>query len=85
MPGSWWQRYEHCGQPVPLEYDDQAAFRRWCATVSAQPWPGQINLRGLRPLVRAEIQWGLFMHTQRAGRPMGPGLDPRPGDHLPGP
>ena len=66
MPGSWWQRYEQCGKPVPLEYADQPEFRRWCATVSAQPWPGQINLRGLRPLVRAEIQWGLFMHTQRA-------------------
>ena len=66
MPGSWWQRYERCGKPVPLEYADQAAFRRWCETVSAQPWPGQINLRGLRPLVRAEIQWGLFVHTQRA-------------------
>ena len=37
----------------------------WCATVPAQPWPGQVNLRGLRPLARAEIQWGLFMHTQR--------------------
>ena len=34
--------------------------------MSAQPWPGQVNLRGLRPLVRAEIQWGLFVHTQRA-------------------
>jgi integrase len=34
--------------------------------VPAQPWPGQVNLRGLRPLARAEIQWGLFMHTQRA-------------------
>ncbi len=65
-PGSWWQRYEQCGKPVPLEYADQPEFRRWCATVSAQPWPGQINLRGLRPLVRAEIRWGLFMHTQRA-------------------
>jgi integrase len=42
-----------------------AAFRAWCATTAAQPWPGQINLRGLRPLVRAEIQWGLFAHTRR--------------------
>ena len=56
---------EH-GKPVPVGYADKAAFRRWCATVPAQPWPGQVNLRGLRPLVRAEIQWGLFVHTQRA-------------------
>jgi integrase len=66
MPPSWWQRYEKSGKAVPIEYDDQAAFRRWCATVPAQPWPGQINLRGLRPLVRAEIKWGLFVHTRRA-------------------
>ena len=66
LPGSWWQRYEQLGEPVPVGYGDQAAFGRWCAAVSAQPWPGQVNLRGLRPLVRAEIQWGLFVHTQRA-------------------
>jgi hypothetical protein len=66
MPSSWWQRYEKLGKPVPIDYGDQVAFRRWCATVTAQPWPGQINLRGLRPLVRAEIQWGLFVHTRRA-------------------
>ncbi len=29
-------------------------------------WPGQINLLGLRPLVCAEIKWGLFTHTQHA-------------------
>ena len=66
VPHSWWQRYEKLEKTVPIEYSDQAAFRRWCATVAAQPWPGQINLRGLRPLVRAEIQWGLFVHTRRA-------------------
>ncbi len=41
-------------------------FRRWCAAAPARPWPGQINLRGLRSLVRAELKWGLFIHTQRA-------------------
>jgi hypothetical protein len=29
------------------------------------PWPGQVNLRGLRPLLGAEFQWGLFAHTQQ--------------------
>jgi integrase len=66
LPESWWQRYEQYGKPVPVIYGDELAFRRWCTAVPAQPWPGQINLRGLRPLVRAEIQWGLFVHTQRA-------------------
>ena len=28
--------------------------------------PSQVNLRGLRPLLRAEIQWGLFAYTQNA-------------------
>ncbi|WP_124269310.1 hypothetical protein [Streptomyces sp. ADI96-02] len=59
-------QYEKIGKPVPVEYRDQAEFRRRCAAVPAHPWPGQINLRGLRPLVRAEIQWGLFVHARRA-------------------
>jgi integrase len=66
MPASWWHRYERFGKPVPIGYTDEPAFRRWCATAPAQLRPGQINLRGLRPLVRAEIQWGLLVHTQRA-------------------
>ncbi|WP_406300828.1 hypothetical protein OG948_57525 (plasmid) [Embleya sp. NBC_00888] len=66
MPSNWWPRYEKFGKPVPIDYGDQAAFRRWCAAVPAHHWPGQINLGGLRPLVRAEIQWGLFVHTRRA-------------------
>ena len=45
-----------------------AAFRRWCATTPAPPVRGQINLLGLRPLVAAEINWGLFTHTQGPGR-----------------
>jgi integrase len=65
MPGSWWHHYEWHGMPVPVSYTDENAFRRWCAAAPARPWPGQINLRGLRPLVVAELQWGLFIHTQR--------------------
>jgi integrase len=66
LPSSWWHRYEQLGRPVPIEYDDGAAFRHWCTTTPAPFWPGQINLLGLRPLVRAEIKWGLFIHTRRA-------------------
>ncbi|MDI5962568.1 tyrosine-type recombinase/integrase [Streptantibioticus silvisoli] len=53
------------GSLAPVNCTDEAAFRDWC--VSAKPilWPGQINLRGLRPLLRAEIQYSLFAHTQR--------------------
>ena len=60
-----WQQLERCGKPVPVDYDDEGAFRRWAATAPAALWPGQVNLLGLRPLVRAELKWGLFMHTQR--------------------
>ena len=60
-----WHRYEQFGLPVLIEYTDEATFRRWCATTAATPWPGQVNLLGLRPLVCAEIKWGIFMLTQR--------------------
>ena len=50
------------------------AFR---ALVRDVPWPvlrpAQVNLRGLHPLLRAEIQWGMFAYTQRAARPLGTG------------
>ncbi|WP_226380266.1 site-specific integrase, partial [Pseudonocardia sp. KRD291] len=66
LPTNWWQRYERLAEPVPVSYAEEQVFRRWCAIAPARPWPGQINLQGLRPLVRAEIKWGLFIHTQRA-------------------
>jgi integrase len=65
LPESWWQRFEQHGQPVPLSFADREQFHAWCAAETAMPWPGQLNLRGLRPMVRAELQWGLLMHTQR--------------------
>lgn len=66
LPGSRWHRYEQFGTRTPVGYADEAAFRRWCHAAPAQPRPGQLNLRGLRPLVRAEIQWGLHAHVLRA-------------------
>ena len=66
LPRGWWQRYENNGRPVPVGYDDEQEFRRWCAAAAAPPFRGQINLLGLRPLVRAELKWGLFIHTRRA-------------------
>lgn len=66
LPSNWWHRYERAGETVPVGYDDAQAFHRWCATAPARPWPGQINLLGLRPLARAELKWGLFIHARRA-------------------
>jgi integrase len=65
LPGSWSRRFEQPGQPVPVIYRDEPQFRAWCAQEPPIPWPGQINLRGLRPLARAEIKWALFAHTRQ--------------------
>ena len=66
LPDRWWHRSERHGRPVPIEYADERAFRRWCATTPAPPFRGQINLLGLRPLVAAELKWGLFISTRRS-------------------
>jgi hypothetical protein len=49
-------RYERAGLPVPVGYADEPAFRRWCATAAAAMRPSKVNLRGLHPPARAEIQ-----------------------------
>ena len=63
LPKSWSVRYEQRGLPVEVSYDDRGRFWDWCAQAAAVNWPGQINLRGLQPLVRAEIQWTLCTHA----------------------
>lgn len=60
-----WDRLERTGKQVEVLYADKALFRRWCATAAAINRPGQTDLRGLPPLVQAEIRYGLFAHTQR--------------------
>jgi integrase len=64
LPSQWGNRFERTGLPVPVEYADEPAFRRWCATAAAVMRPSQVNLRGLHPLVRAEIQWGMAWHAR---------------------
>jgi len=66
LPAQWVNRYDKKGCPTPVVFDDQIAFRRWCSTTTPVQRPGQVNLLGLHPLVQAEIQWGLFAHTQGA-------------------
>ncbi len=67
LPSQWGNRYERAGLVVPVTCIDEDAFRRWCARAAPVPRPGQVNLRGLHPLLRAEFQWGLFMQA-RSGR-----------------
>ncbi len=58
---------ERVGLSVPVTFADEPAFRRWCATAAPVPRAPQVNLRGLHPLARAEIQWGMAWHA--AGQP----------------
>ncbi|MFF5212262.1 hypothetical protein [Streptosporangium sp. NPDC000396] len=51
-------------------YEDQVQLRRWCEVTEPIVRVGMINLIGLPALVKAEIQWGLFAHSQiKAGPP----------------
>lgn len=68
LPKRWFHSYEHYGRPVPVGYVDEAVFRSWCAAQPPVMRIGEINLRGLRPLLRAEIQWGLHVHGQAVHR-----------------
>jgi integrase len=60
-----WANQERPGRAVPLWFEDEATFRRWCATIGPTLVLGQVNLLGVRPLLAAEVKWGLFAHTQR--------------------
>ncbi|MDN5749398.1 MAG: site-specific integrase [Pseudonocardia sp.] len=64
LPGTWLRDYDSRNRPTPVTVGDPAAFRRWCVLAPSPYLPGQLNLRGLRPLARAEIAWGLFKHTE---------------------
>ncbi|WP_326769581.1 hypothetical protein OG978_38075 [Streptomyces sp. NBC_01591] len=46
--------------------EDQVAFRAWCRAQLPVHRTGQVNLRGLRPLLRAELQWGMYVHGLRS-------------------
>jgi integrase len=65
LPRTYWTTYEVRGLPVPIHFNDELAFHRWCQAADPVCWPGRLVLRGLRPLLRAELRWGLFRHTQR--------------------
>lgn len=64
IPNGWQRDFELKGLSVPVLTDDALAFRRWCAEEEPVYRSGSVNLLGLQPLVKAEIQWGLYAHTQ---------------------
>ncbi len=64
LPTLWVRRCEEQGLPVPIVADDLQEFRRWCARAGAAFNPSQISLAGLRPLAKAELQWGMEAHAR---------------------
>jgi len=64
LPDAWFNRYDRHGEPVPVHCADRDAFARWSSAEPPVMRAGQVSLRGLRPLARAEIQWGLHAHGQ---------------------
>ena len=65
IPADWYRTLELNDLPVPVLADDETAFRRWCAIEEPVYRDGVVNLIGLQPLVKAEIKWGMYAHTQR--------------------
>ena len=68
LPGSVFRDFEAKGLPVPVTFVDRQAFTAWCAAAQTVIGPGQLDLRGLPPLVAAEIRWGLIAHARRPNR-----------------
>jgi integrase len=64
LPARWADLYDAKGLAVPVLVDDELAFRQWCSAAEPIYRDGAVNLRGLQPLVKAEIQWGMHVHAQ---------------------
>jgi integrase len=65
LPKNWGRWLADLGKTVPVAYTDEAAFRRWCTeTGPIVRMNGCLSLLRLRPLVKREIQWSMFQHTQ---------------------
>ena len=69
LPSRWADIFELKGIPVPVLIDDEVAFRRWCSAAAPVYQDGTVNLMGLQPLVKAEIQWGMHAHAQLRNPP----------------
>jgi integrase len=68
LPGKWFNTYEGCGRPTPVSIDDKTTFELWCRREAPVMRIGQVSLRGLRPLLAAEIKWGLHAHGEGGQR-----------------
>ena len=53
---------------VTVSYENEILFRRWCREAgSVNRGDGKLSLLGLKPLLKAEIKWSMFHHTQVPG------------------
>ena len=57
------------GVPASAAVDDKGAFLRWRSAAEPIYQDGIVNLTGLQPLVKAEIQWGMHAHAQLRSPP----------------
>ncbi|WP_307811545.1 tyrosine-type recombinase/integrase [Streptomyces fildesensis] len=65
LPNYWSRELVTTGNPVPVRFDDEAAFRKWCEdTDPPHRANGNLTLLGLRPLIKAEIKWCIFHHAK---------------------
>ncbi|MFA3843623.1 tyrosine-type recombinase/integrase [Streptomyces aureus] len=73
VPNNWGRMLTEWKKATPtVSYEDEAEFRRWCqATSSFYRSDGKLTLMGLHPLVKAEIKWAMFRHTQVPGEQLG--------------
>ncbi|MFE3943249.1 tyrosine-type recombinase/integrase [Streptomyces sp. NPDC059118] len=64
LPHQWGRWLADRDKPIPVLYSDEPAFRKWCSeTDPAHRMDGKVSLLGLRPLVKAEIQWCMGQRT----------------------
>ncbi|WP_406100731.1 hypothetical protein OG698_00645 [Streptomyces sp. NBC_01003] len=73
VPNNWGRMLTEWKKATPtVSYEDEAEFRRWCqATSSFYRSDGKLTLMGLHPLVKAEVKWAMFRHTQVPGEQLG--------------
>lgn len=64
LPGKWFNSYERMERPTPVNVTDEVVFADWCAHAPPVMRMGELDLRGLPLLLRAEIKWGLHTHGQ---------------------
>jgi integrase len=67
VAGNWIRWGDAVNREVVVSYHDvngEERFQRWCALAPTPCTNGRLDLRGLRPVVREELRWGFFRHTE---------------------